>query len=258
MDNYQINCSSLLSTESKKIILNDLKSDTTVNFLSALSLGIALEVVNRHFNKTQPLDIESISTLANARSRRLTNMSVQQQYFKNQMKLLRLSKFFLNERDAAVLFHCTKRIVKVCLERAKLKNTDLVSSGRQTTQEFDLEKLSNLKAEGLLDDGALANIHEGRLSDKQFSKLTNPHLDYSSQLCLQRDPQAWIEKIDKIFSGLSFVETCGLRFPELFVLPEEQQFDSFRVHHYNNAGFYNQPCDLGKQLTDKRIPKIVL
>ena len=229
--NYQINCRSLVESDCKKIILYDPKNDNIVNYLSSLTFGISLELANLFFNKSNRLDIESSAKLSQSRWMRLTNMSIQQDFYEKQCKLLNYYKLLLNERDAQVLFYSLKRIIKVCLARAHLKAADPEDEGaaRVATQEFDLERLASETEVEILDAQTLLNIHEGRLPEKQYKKLNDPSMDYSKQVRNQPERKSWFKIIDKVFTGLAFIEAAGLRLPELFVLPEDQQLNTFHV-----------------------------
>ena len=59
IDNYKINCRSLLETDSKKIILYDPKNDTVIKYLSSATFGVTVELANLFFNKSNRADIES-------------------------------------------------------------------------------------------------------------------------------------------------------------------------------------------------------
>lgn len=198
--NYQINCRSLVESDCKKIILHDPKNDTIVNYLSSLTFGVSLEFANLFFNKENRLDVESAGLMADAKWKRLKNVQVQQDFFKNQYKLLNYYKLLLNERDAQVLFYSLRRVVNVCLARAQLKAADREDreADRVVTQEFDLERLTSETDVEILDADTLFNIHEGRLSEGQYRKLTDPGLDYAKQLRQQPERMSWFDIIDKV------------------------------------------------------------
>lgn len=227
LDNYQINTSQLLELEAKKIVIYDSKQDEIVPYLSSLTFGLTVEMANLFFNKSNKFDIEQITKLAESRMKNWGSMKLHQGYFDRQKRLLSYSKLLLNQRDTLVLFSSLKRIIKLCLARANFK--DQGPKQKETAPEIDLERLPSEPVEDLLDEAALAGIHEGRLSDPHFAKLTDPSADYSSLLASATEPSRLFPILDSIFGALSFVETGGLQLPAIFGMNESCQLETFQA-----------------------------
>lgn len=234
LDNYQINCSSLLETEAKKIIIYDPKTDEVIPYLTSVTFGVSVEMANLFFNKANKIDLEKTGDLSKSRSKRISNAAIQQSYFSRQTKLLNYYKLLLNQRDAAVLFHALKRIVATCIARAQSKD-DKGDTKPQKVAEFDLDRLTSETDAEILDQDTLTSIHEGRMPDPHFKKLTDPGFDYSNMLEDLIEKKRCFEVIDKIFTALSFIETAGLQLPMIFVMREDHQEVVFQVNTDNQS-----------------------
>ena len=198
IDNYRINCRPLLETESKKIVLYDPKNDQVVRYFASLTFGLTAEFTNLFFNKSARVDLESLHSGSEFLRlfRRLRNIGFQKEFHQKQLKVVRLFKLLLNERDSRVLFFALRRIVRACFARAE---NDRAPQPRAQTQppEFDLERLASEEGAEMLDEETLASLHQANTaqSDKM---LEDPAFDYSGLVHSQVEKESCFKAIDKV------------------------------------------------------------
>lgn len=224
MDNYQLNNCSLLEADSKKIILYDAKNDEVIPYLTSLTFAVTVELANLFFNKSNKIDLERTRSVA-GKCRKIKNSGIQKGYFNRQQRLLGYSKLLLNERDSLLLFAALKRIVKLCLVRAEF--AEINPQVKPQTPGFEFNEVETEANCDPLDVPTLNKIHENRMSDPHFHRLTNSNFDYSAQLTGLTAASRLFPIIDEVFEALSFIESAGLQIPAIFVMPENQQADVF-------------------------------
>ena len=230
IDNYRINCKAVLESESRKIILFDPKNDEIIPYLASLTFGLTVELANIFFNKSNRADLEANlnSNHFLTISKRYHNNKAQSDYFKKQLKVLKFSKFLMNERDIKLLFNSMKRLMKVCLIRLDIERPQISNEPQKAEKlELDFNNLSKDVKEDVLDEDALSALHQfNKMTDKN---LEDPNFDYSKLIHTQIEKEACLKSIEKIFNAINFIESGGLQASEIFFFPESQQEPAFQA-----------------------------